>query len=581
MLSLLAILILAAACAAPPEKPAPKKPTESSAATAAVSTADPIATQVGMDILAQGGNAADAAVAIGFALAVCYPSAGNLGGGGFAVTYRPGDGSALALDFRETAPLGATRDMYLDKDGNVVQEKSRFGHLAVGVPGSVAGMWELHERLGSLKWSALLAPAIRLADEGFLVSHAFAEQLEGMREKFLRHPATAKQFTKPDGSSYAAGDTLRQKELAATLRLISQRGPRGFYEGATAHAIVAEMVRGQGLITHADLESYEAKWRNVVGVDYRGHRVWSMPPPSSGGICLGMMLNMLGGWQPSEIDLDSSAGLHRYIESARRAYADRATHLGDSDFWDVPRDWLLSSSYAAERRATIGEQATKSAAIQAGAIGKREGEETTHYSVLDPHGFAVSVTTTLNFGYGSLITVPGAGFLLNNEMDDFSAKPGVPNAYGLVGAEANAVAPRKRMLSSMSPTIVTKDGDVVMVVGTPGGSTIITTVLQVIVRVLDMGQSLADAVAAPRIHHQWLPDTVFFEEERAPKYDLLLPAIEARGNTVEGRGLIGDVCAILVTPTNVSAVADSRRRGSAAVQKRPVPAAKEPAEAPR
>ncbi len=529
---------------------------------AAVSTADPLATEVGLQVLAAGGNAADAAVAIGFAMAVCYPSAGNLGGGGFAVSFRPEDAVATSLDFRETAPAAATRDMYLDGEGNVVADRSRYGHLAVGVPGSVAGMWALHERYGSLPWDRLIAPAIAFADAGIVVSPDFAADLARSQEKLSRHPATAKQFLKPDGSGYRAGERFRQPELAATLRRIAEHGPDGFYKGATADAIVAEMQSGGGLITHDDLAGYEAKWREVVSVNYRDHTVWSMPPPSSGGICLGMMLNMLSGWPPGAVDLDTAAGVQRYVECARRAYADRAAHLGDSDFWDVPRAWLLSPAYADQRRATIDGRATPSSEVSAGAAPQREGEQTTHYSVLDADGFAVSITTTLNFGYGSLITVPGAGFLLNNEMDDFSAKPGVPNAYGLIGAEANAVAPRKRMLSSMSPTVVTKGGRVVLVAGTPGGSTIITSVLQIIVRVLDQQEPLADAVEAARVHHQWLPDVVFYEDSRSP-LPALLGDLEGRGYELKPRGLIGDVCAIQVTPRSIQAVADTRRRGKA------------------
>ena len=529
---------------------------------AAVSSADPIATEIGLAVLRKGGNAADASVAIGFALAVCYPSAGNLGGGGFAVCYRPDDELGLALDFRETAPAAATRDMYLDEAGEVVPDRSRYGHLAVGVPGSVAGMWALHERLGSMPWKLLLAPAIRLADEGFVVSPAFAADLARDKDKLARNSATARQYLKEGGGSYRAGETLRLPELAQTLRRIAEQGPDGFYKGATADAIVTEMERGGGLITHDDLAGYEAKWRDVVSVNYRGHTVWSMPPPSSGGICLGLMLQMLAGWPRDGVDLDTLRGVHRYVECARRAYADRAAHLGDDDFYDVPRTMLLSRHYAEQRRAGIVPGANASATVRAGEVPNRESEETTHYSVLDGEGNAVSVTTTLNFGYGSLVTVPGAGFLLNNEMDDFSAKPGVPNAYGLVGAEANAIEPGKRMLSSMSPTIVTRNGKVVLVVGTPGGSTIITSVLQVILRVLDQQESLSDAVGAPRIHHQWLPDVVFYEENPQP-LPRLISDLEEQGYTLKPRGAIGDVCAIHVGEFRMDAVADPRRRGSA------------------
>ena len=550
---LMAVVALAG-CAATHAEPA-------TPASAAVSTADPLATQAGLDILAAGGNAADAAVAVGFALAVVYPSAGNLGGGGFAVTYDPQLGQATALDFRETAPAAATRDMYLDAAGNVAPELSRYGHLAVGVPGSVAGMVALHAKHGSLPWRDLVLPAIVLARDGFVVSETFAAELNGRAGALARHPTTKKLFVKPHGAPWRPGDTLSLQTLASTLEGIATDGHEGFYRGSVADAIVAEMRRGQGLITHADLEGYAAKWREAVRFSFRGRIVYSMPPPSSGGLCLALMAGMLGvGGEP--LDLDTAAGAHRFVEAARRAYADRATHLGDSDFYDVPWAWMLSPDYALQRRAEMGDRATPSAQVQAGTAGEPEGEETTHYSVLDADGMAVSVTTTLNFGYGSLVSVEGAGFLLNNEMDDFSAKPGVPNAYGLVGNEANAIEPGKRMLSSMSPTIVTRDGAVELVVGTPGGSTIITSVLQQLIRILDQGQSAAAANAAPRIHHQWLPDKVFYEAAHAPVAHVL-EGLRERGHELAPRRPIGDVCTIHVLRDRVDAVADARGRGTA------------------
>ena len=553
MRTMVLVPLLALACSAS----AAAEPT-----AAAVSTADPLSTRVGLEILAAGGNAADAAVAVGFALAVVYPSAGNIGGGGFAVTFDPGLGLATALDFRETAPAAATRDMYLDAEGIVVPGRSRNGPLAVGVPGSVAGMAALHARHGSLPWRDLLTPAIAFARDGFVVSEAFAAELNRRAEQLARHSTTKKLFVKPDGAQWAPGDLLTLRTLASTLERIAADGAKGFYRGPVAEAIVAQMERGQGLITHADLQGYTAKWRNVVEFSFRGRTVYSMPPPSSGGLCLALMAGMLGA-DNEPIDLDTAAGAHRFVEVARRAYADRATHLGDSDFYDVPRAWLLSSAYARQREAEIGDRATPSAEVRAGTATDPEGEQTTHYCVLDADGMAVSVTTTLNFGYGSLVSVEGAGFLLNNEMDDFSAKPGVPNAYGLVGNEANAIEPGKRMLSSMSPTIVTLDGAVELVTGTPGGATIITSVLQQLIRIFDQGQSAATAIAAPRIHHQWLPDKVFYEADREPPAPVL-EGLRKRGHDLAPRGRIGNVCTIHVGRDGVVAVADPRGRGSAA-----------------
>ena len=484
-----------------------------------VVAADPIAANVGLRILKEGGNAVDAAVAVGFALAVTYPGAGNIGGGGFMVM-RFADGTVKSLDYRETAPAAAKRDMYLDKNGNFLEQKSTRGHLACGVPGSVAGMMYAQRRYGKLTRAQVLKPAIDLADKGFHLHYRLAEDLERMIPDFSAYRSSKKAFSK-NGKPYAEGELFQQKDLAATLKRIRDKGRDGFYIGETAKLIVAEMKRGGGLITLKDLEDYASIIRDPVRGTYRGYEIISSGPPSSGGVALVQMLNILEGYNLEEYGWNSSKAVHRMAEAMRRVYADRAEFLGDPDFVKIPVAWLTSKKYAEQCRASIDTAlATPSDQISHGVQPPPEKDHTTHYSVVDRFGNCVSVTTTLNDAYGSKVVVTGAGFLLNDEMDDFSAKEGVPNEYGLVGSIANAIAPNKRMLSSMTPTIVLKEGKPFMVIGTPGGSTIMTTVLQVIVNVIDFKMTIQEAVDAPRIHHQWLPDHLMYEQ-RALSQDAL------------------------------------------------------------
>ncbi|TDJ23543.1 MAG: gamma-glutamyltransferase [Gammaproteobacteria bacterium] len=469
-----------------------------------------LASEVGARIMRDGGNAIDAAVATGFAIAVTYPSAGNLGGGGFMVI-RLADGTVVTNDHRERAPGAAHRDMYLDEAGQVVQGASTTSHLAAGVPGTVAGLLDVLERYGTVSRKQALAPAIELARGGFLLSYDLARNLGRRADTFRRYPGSAAQFLQPDGTTFATGDRFRQPDLARTLTRISDQGRDGFYKGETADLIVAEMQRGNGLINHEDLTSYRSVWREPIAGRYRGHEIYSMPPPSSGGVLIVQMLNMLEPFDLAAMGYGSAARAHLLIEAERRAYADRAEHMGDPDFYPVPVHRLIDPGYARTRFADFNvDQASRSQDIGAGQW-PSESPETTHISVLDAAGNAVAFTTTLNLSFGSKIVVQGAGFLLNNEMDDFSVKEDTPNAYGLIGRKANAIEPGKRMLSSMSPTVVVKDGKPLLVTGSPGGATIITTVLQVIVNVIDHNMDVSDAVAAPRFHHQWQPDRIIYE----------------------------------------------------------------------
>ena len=531
---------------------------------AVVATRSPYASAVGAEVLEQGGNAVDAAVAMGFALAVAYPSAGNLGGGGFMVL-RLADGEVAVNDHRETAPAKASRTMYQDEEGNVVPGLSTASHLAVGVPGTVAGLLDVLARYGTLSRQAAIAPALRLAREGFALPADLAGQFERQRENFAPYPASLAAFAKPDGSAYAAGEVFQQPDLAATLERISAQGRDGFYRGETADLIVSEMVRGDGLISHEDLAGYRAKWRTPIRGSYRGYEVLSMPPPSSGGVLLVQLLNMLEGYDVGAMGFGSTEKSHLYIEAARRAYADRAEHLGDPDYYDVPIAMLTDKAYATRRLQDFDpERASDSAEVGAGQPLPAESPETTHVSVLDAAGNAVAYTTTLNLGYGAKIVVPGGGFLLNNEMDDFSSKPNTPNAFGLVGAEANAIAPGKRMLSSMTPTILLQDGKPVLVTGSPGGSTIITTVLQVVLNVVDHGMALADAVASPRLHHQWLPNRVVYEAGAVTPE--VLAELTQRGHVnIEQFGFrIGDANSAMRVGAAVVGVSDPRNHGAAA-----------------
>ncbi|KAA6435933.1 gamma-glutamyltransferase [Rufibacter glacialis] len=506
-----------------------------------VVSAHPEASRIGLEILRKGGNAYDAAVATGFALAVAYPVAGNIGGGGFLV-YRKQDGEAGTLDYREKAPGAATKNMYLDAQGNVVKDASTLGHLAVGVPGAVAGMVAMHEKLGSLPWAQVVQPAIDLAQKGVVLTEREARMLNNDKEDFIKANKFATHLVRE--APWQKGDVLPLQELARTLERIRDRGQKGFYEGETADLLVQEMRRGGGIISHQDLKDYRSVWRPAITGSYRGYKVISMPPPSSGGIALLQLLNMMEPYDLKEWGWQQANTVHVMVEAQRRVYADRASYLGDPDFIKVPVGNLLDPAYLRSRMTTLDmEKATPSTQVQEGKLLARESDQTTHYSIVDQWGNAASVTTTLNGGYGSKVVVEGAGFLLNNEMDDFSVKPGVPNMFGLIGGEANAIAPGKRMLSSMTPTILEKDGQLFMVVGTPGGSTIITSVFQAILNVVDHGMGMQQAVAAPRFHHQWLPDVV--QPEARALAAPVREALQKKGHALRNRSDYGAVDGIL------------------------------------
>lgn len=469
-----------------------------------VVSAQHLATQIGVDVLKRGGNAVDAAVAVGYALAVVYPAAGNLGGGGF-MTIQLADGRKTFLDFRETAPKGASANMYLDKDGNVIKGLSTKGHLAVGVPGSVSGMEYAREKYGTMKRADLLAPAIQFAEQGFALDQGDIDLLRTATKDFQDDPASAAIFLN-NGQPFQVGEKLVQSELAKTLREISSKGTDGFYKGWVGSAIVASSQAGKGLLTQDDLDNYKTRELAPVECDYRGYHVISAPPPSSGGVIICEMLNILEGYPLKELGYHSAHAVHVQIEAMRHAYVDRNSYLGDPDFVKNPLDRLLDKNYAAKIRAVIDpDKAGISKDIKPG-VTPHEGSNTTHYSIADKDGNAVSVTYTLNDWFGAKVMAAKTGVLLNDEMDDFTAKVGVPNLYGLVQGEANSIAPGKRPLSSMSPTIVTRDGKTVMVVGTPGGSRIITAVLQTMINAIDYGMNAQEAVDMPRIHQQWLPD---------------------------------------------------------------------------
>jgi gamma-glutamyltranspeptidase/glutathione hydrolase len=474
-----------------------------------VVTAQHLATHVGVDVLKDGGNAVDAAVAVGYALAVVYPAAGNLGGGGF-MTIQLADGRKTFLDFREKAPLAASANMYLDATGNVIKGASTTGHLAVGVPGTVSGMELALSKYGTMKRAALIAPAIRYAQDGFVLDQGDVDMLVTATADFRKDAATGAIFLN-QGEPFAPGQKLVQKDLAATLKRVSEKGAAGFYQGPVAAAIVASSQAGKGIITQADLDQYTTREMKPVECDYRGYGIVSAPPPSSGGVIICEILNVLEGYPLKELGFRSAQSVHYQIEAMRHAYVDRNSYLGDPDFVKNPLDRLLDKAYAAKLRAAIApDKAGVSKDIQPG-VAPHEGSNTTHYSIADRFGNAVSVSYTLNDWFGAKVTAAGTGVVLNNEMDDFTVKIGVPNLYGLVQGEANAIAPGKRPLSSMSPTIVTKDGKPVMVVGTPGGSRIITAVLHTIINVIDYGMNVQEAVDAPRFHQQWLPDLTNFE----------------------------------------------------------------------
>ncbi len=479
------------------------------AENAMVVTAQHLATHVGVDVLKKGGNAVDAAVAVGYALAVVYPAAGNIGGGGF-MTIQLADGRKTFLDFREKAPLAATANMYLDKDGNVIKGASTTGHLAVGVPGTVSGMEMALKKYGTMKRAALIAPAIKYAQDGFVLQQGDADMFRTATEGFKQDPASAAIFLNK-GQPFQAGQLLVQKDLARTLKLISEKGEAGFYKGPVADQIVSSSQAGKGIITQADLDQYKTRELKPVECTYRGYGIVSAPPPSSGGVVICEILNILEGYPLKDLGFRSAQAVHYQIEAMRHAYVDRNSYLGDPDFVANPLDRLLSKDYATQIRAVIDpNKAGVSNEIKPG-VAPHEGSNTTHYSIVDKWGNAVSVTYTLNDWFGAKVTAGKSGVMLNDEMDDFTVKIGVPNMYGLVQGVANAIAPGKRPLSSMSPTIVTKDGKTVMVVGTPGGSRIITAVLHTIINVIDYGMNVQEAVDAPKFHQQWLPDSTNLE----------------------------------------------------------------------
>lgn len=482
-----------------------------------ISSADVYGTQAGIETMRKGGNAVDAAIAVQFALAVTLPRAGNIGGGGFMML-RLANGDVKALDFREKAPSRATRIMFLDEDGNYVPELSRTGGLASGVPGTVDGMISALERHGTLPLEVILEPAMHLAKSGFELTHSHAESLNRHSDQFQKYEGSRSVFLRADGNPWRTGDILKQPDLAKTFERIARRGRDGFYSGYTARLIIDEQQRQGGRMTLRDLRNYESVWREPIIKDFNGHRFYMMPPPSSGGIVMSQVLSMIGSLNPDSTGVNSSQYIHQISEALRRSFADRNYYLGDPDFTDMPIETLLSDSYNSRRFSDFDpESATPSSDVSHGQIADyAESDQTTHFSVVDAHGNAVAVTTTLNGSYGSHVTVSGAGFLMNNEMDDFSAKPGEPNMFGLIGAEANSIEPDKRMLSSMSPTIVTREGQLKMIAGGSGGPTIITAVLQNILNHVVYGMDATETISAPRFHHQWLPNHIVTEQFTLP-----------------------------------------------------------------
>ncbi len=519
-----------------------------------VVSAHPLASQVGIDILKQGGNAADATVAVQFALAVVYPNAGNIGGGGFLV-YRSKDGNATTLDYRETAPRKASRNMYLDEKGDAVTEKSLYGGLAVGVPGTIAGMVEFHKKYGKLSWKKVILPAIQLARNGFSLTEKQANELNNNQDFFLKFNPDGCVFINP--TKWKVGDVLKQTDLANTLELIARKGIDGFYKEKTAQQIVEQMKQSGGIISFEDLKNYKVIWRNPLFGTYKEYKIISMPPPSSGGIGLLTLLKSVERYPIHKWGFQSDSTVQIMVETERRAYADRAEYLGDPDYWKVPQKTLLDSNYIHKRMSDIQfSHATPSSEVKAGDLTPYESDQTTHFCVVDKDRNAVSVTTTLNGSYGSKVVVKGAGFLLNNEMDDFSVKPGTPNQYGLVGTDANAIEPGKRMLSSMTPTILEKNNNLYMVVGSPGGSTIITSVFQTILNQLEFGFDAAKAVSLPRFHHQWLPDEV--QAEKGAISEGTRKILFEKGYKIAPRSAYGRVEAIVVKGQQLEGGADPR-----------------------
>ena len=572
----LALASLAACSATPPQaSTAPAAVQQTSAAAAAsaaydfdmdvfhpvvanngmVATEQELASRIGLDILKAGGNAVDAAVGIGFALAVALPNAGNLGGGGFMMVHDAKTGKSVALDFREVAPLKATRNMYLDDKGNVINGKSLYTHYAVGVPGTVAGMEHALKKWGTMPLDKVIAPSIALAEKGFPVRETLAKILRQEQKNMGKWPATTEIFWK-DGAPLKRGDLLVQKDLAQSMRLIAQQGAKAFYEGAIAQKIAAEMAPHAGAVTLQDLREYKVAEREPVRGTYRGHEVVTMPPPSSGGTHLVQILNMLEQWPLAQWGQNSAQTLHHMAESSKLAYADRSEYLGDPDFVKIPLKGLTSKRYAESLAKTIDPNRARPAKeIKPGQPQPYESDQTTHYSVVDKAGNAVAVTYTLNTNFGSGIVAKGTGILLNNEMDDFAAKPGVANAYGLVGGDANAVAAKKRPLSSMTPTLVLKDGKPTLVTGSPGGARIITTVLQTVVNTIDFGNNPAEAAAAPRVHHQWTPDELRVEKGLSPD---TLALLKQRGHNIAVKPSMGRTQTIQIRNGQLYGYSDPR-----------------------
>lgn len=528
---------------------------------AAVACAHPAAAKIGAEILSQGGNAVDAAVAIQWALAVCYPRAGNIGGGGFMVL-RLADGTVSALDYREVAPALATANMYLDNEGNIIPGKSLETHMAVGVPGSVSGIFESHSKHGRLPMEMLIAPAIDLAENGFAITENQATLLNKHREDFKTRNRSQMPFYQKN-REWKDGDVIVQANLAATLKRIAENGESEFYQGRTANLIVEEMKVGGGLITKEDMANYKPIWRKPIRSDFKEYTILSLPPPSSGGVAVVQLLEMWESSETENIEHNSVEYIHLITEMERRVYADRSVYLGDPDFYEVPVQTLIDSKYLHGRMADYdANKATPSKEIRGGKI-SIESTETTHLSVVDQEGNAVSITTTLNGNFGSKIMVTGAGFFLNNEMDDFSSKPGTPNLFGLIGGEANAIAPQKRMLSSMTPTIVEKNGKLFLVAGSPGGSTIITSVFQTIMNTTVFEMDLEEAIAAPKFHSQWLPDVIFLEENRFDPE--LIEGLKSLKHEIDYFPSLGRVDAILVNYNNtIQSCGDPRADDTAA-----------------
>ena len=533
------------------------------AANGMVSAQESLAAAIGRDIMERGGNAVDAGVAVAFALAVTLPRAGNIGGGGFMLVHDAKTGQTHAIDYREMAPGGAARDMFLDAKGDPDSDKSLYSGAASGVPGTVAGMRLALEKYGTMKWEDVIAPAIRLAEEAITVTPELADSIEAERKYLTKYPATMKIFFKEGGESYRPGDRLVQADLAKTLKKIAAEGPDGFYKGEVAEAISRAVQADGGLITPADMAAYKVVERAPVKGSYRGYEIVSMPPPSSGGVHLIQILNALEGYPIAALGQNSAETIHLMAETMKLAYADRSEYLGDPDFVDVPVAALTSKAYAADMRAKISADFARPAAQIAPAdLAPYESDQTTHFSVVDKDGNAVSNTYTINFNYGSGLVADGTGVLMNNEMDDFSAKPGTPNGFGLIGGDANAIQAGKRPLSSMTPTIVLKDDKVWLVTGSPGGARIITTVLQVVMNMIDHGMNVAEASTAPRVHHQWLPDELRVEEGISLDTIRLL---QAKGHTIALKDAMGSTQSIMRDPATgaLYGASDPRRPDAA------------------